>query len=171
MAHLVRACRPPRRIRTHGVDSSMSESFTDQVVDDFACLARAYCEALLHPLQPAALAVLLADIASSALRLPDVDVDPDAPEPPDVAARRVLGLPFDIYWVVLDPLGPLPEKIGAGSLADDLADIGCDLERGLVLYDQGRARAACWEWRLGYYSHWGAHLAGAQMALFHHLHR
>lgn len=46
-----------------------------------------------------------------------------------------------------------------GSLADDIADIYRDLKEGLVLHHSGLASPndILWDWRLGFYSHWGKH--------------
>jgi hypothetical protein len=52
-----------------------------------------------------------------------------------------------------------------GSLADDLADIYCDLWRGRELWAQGQFGAAVWEWRFRFESHWGVHVTGALRAI------
>jgi hypothetical protein len=121
-----------------------------------------------------ALAVSLADLHALILRLPDVF--PEGAEDGttvDNAASSTSPplpeLPFDYYYVVFQPLTLEPEQPVAASLADDLDDIRADLRRGLRLFDAGRAEAACWEWRLSFRSHWGAHLTNAQRALYCHL--
>ncbi len=54
--------------------------------------------------------------------------------------------------------------VRASMLWDDLADIYLDLKRGLMLWatdtDASKTEAA-WEWRFGFDTHWGAHLARA----------
>jgi hypothetical protein len=68
---------------------------------------------------------------------------------------------WDVYMDVFDPTKDT-EAIH-GSLADDIADIYRDLKEGLD--DPAPTLATqhniIWEWRLGYYSHWGQHAMGA----------
>jgi hypothetical protein len=52
------------------------------------------------------------------------------------------------------------------SIAGDLGDIYGDHKEGLVLWELGYWRAACWQWRFLYYMHWGEHLVGALRACY-----
>ena len=70
------------------------------------------------------------------------------------------------YWQVFDPTNQADHESVGGSLADDLADIYRDLRRGLVLWESERRSCAVWEWRFGFWSHWGAHLFGALSAAY-----
>ena len=47
-----------------------------------------------------------------------------------------------------------------------LADIYRDVHEGLVLWEMARPEQAVWEWRFGYWSHWGAHLVEALSAIY-----
>lgn len=142
-------------------------SATSDPTAAFAEVARRFCGLLDQPLKADELAVAMADLAAAAERLPDVDPGSDAVEVNDVGANDVTlsGLPFDIYWMMFDPLEMVREEPVAGSLADDLLDIRRDLLRGLSLMDAGYPLAACWEWRFHYGAHWGSHLMNAQVAL------
>ncbi len=42
---------------------------------------------------------------------------------------------------------------------DDLADIATDLEEAVDLWEEGLRRAALWEFRFGWQTHWGPHHA------------
>ena len=68
---------------------------------------------------------------------------------------------WDLYWQVFDPTKDT-EAI-YGTLADDMADIYRDLQEGLVLAATEQAQPAdiIWEWRVGFYSHWGKHAMDA----------
>jgi hypothetical protein len=68
---------------------------------------------------------------------------------------------WDLYWQVWDPTKDT-EAI-RGSLADDIADIYRDLKEGICLgkEDQVPNREATFEWRCGFYSHWGKHAIDA----------
>jgi|AntDryMetagUQ889_1029465.scaffolds.fasta_scaffold07066_2 hypothetical protein len=85
-----------------------------------------------------------------------------------MAIVHVLG-DWGIYWV-LDPLAiddgkPDPEVM-AGDLSDDLADIWRDLKAGLRGLDEGGPEMSIrWEWRWGFYNHWGPHATSALTVL------
>jgi len=55
----------------------------------------------------------------------------------------------------------------SGSLADDIADIYRDLKKGLELKETypRQPEAAIWQWRFGFYSHWGKHAMDALLAI------
>jgi hypothetical protein len=121
-----------------------------------------------------ALAVSFANLHALILRLPDVfpedeNDDTVVDESALATSPPLPELPFDYYYVIMQPLTLEPEQPVVASLADDLDDIRADLRRGLRLFEAGRVEAACWEWRLSFRSHWGAHLTNAQRALYCHL--
>jgi uncharacterized protein DUF5063 len=70
------------------------------------------------------------------------------------------------YWKVFDPFdledGPLQTTI-----SDDLADIYCDLQEGLVTLRASSLPSdrIIWEWKFGLESHWGRHAVSAMNAL------
>lgn len=68
---------------------------------------------------------------------------------------------WDLYWEVFDPTKD-SEAI-RGSLADDIADVYRDIKEGLGCQDLDLALQgdAIWEWRVGFYSHWGKHAIDA----------
>ncbi len=68
---------------------------------------------------------------------------------------------WNLYSQVFDPTKDR-EAID-GSLADDIADIYRDLKEGLVLHHSDLAPPddILWEWRFGFYSHWGRHAMDA----------
>jgi hypothetical protein len=68
---------------------------------------------------------------------------------------------WDLYWQVWDPTKD--NEAIHGTLADDIADIYRDVKEGLVLNEAQQALPEdnIWEWRLGFYSHWGKHAIDA----------
>ncbi len=78
-------------------------------------------------------------------------------------------LPFDVYTVVCNPLDDNDREPVFGSLKDDIGDICDDVARGMTLCQRECYEDAIWHWRFSYYSHWGRHLARAQMALCQYL--
>jgi hypothetical protein len=68
---------------------------------------------------------------------------------------------WNLYWQVFDPTKN--SEAVHGSLADDIADIYRDLKEGLVLSEAQQALPEdnIWEWRFGFYSHWGKHAIDA----------
>jgi len=77
----------------------------------------------------------------------------------------------DLYWTVFDP--SKDKEVVYGTLSDDIADIYRDLKEGLVEIRQSAAKPSqiIWDWRLGFYSHWGYHATSALRtihALLHH---
>ena len=67
---------------------------------------------------------------------------------------------WDLYKQVFDPTRDTTEAI-LGSLADDIAGIYLDLKKGLALMEAHprRPQEPIWEWRFGFFSHWGKHHA------------
>jgi hypothetical protein len=120
---------------------------------------------------------LLADLVrvlpvlyEAALRLPSPDVE--SAELPEAALtheqwkevvdrlRVVLG-DADRYWTIV-PFGEDGREVLAGSLADDLADIYRDVKEGLDLAAAGESEnEVVWEWRFGFWTHWGRHAVEA----------
>ncbi len=129
---------------------------------------------------------ILPVLLTEAIVLPDVDLygrdEPDDPNE-DLSDNRVrapmgtdewrelyqsLKEKFgdaDVYWEVFDPT--VKEEAIAASLADDIADIYRDLKEGLVLAEKQPAspEQLIWDWRFGFYSHWGEHATGALRTL------
>jgi hypothetical protein len=68
--------------------------------------------------------------------------------------------PNDIYWFVPECWKGIEAL--TNSLADDIADIYRDMKDGLNERD---TRDMNFEWRLGFYSHWGNHATGALKAI------
>jgi Domain of unknown function (DUF5063) len=54
-----------------------------------------------------------------------------------------------------------PDERG-GFLEGDLVEIWVDLKNGLMQLDAGEPETeVVWEWRFGFWTHWGQHLVGA----------
>jgi uncharacterized protein DUF5063 len=72
---------------------------------------------------------------------------------------------WNLYWQVWDPTKD--NEAIHGSLADDIADIYRDVKEGLVLREAQQALPEdnIWEWRLGFYSHWGKHAIDAMRTI------
>ena len=76
---------------------------------------------------------------------------------------------FDEYWLVFDPRKPTKTDPTRGSLSDDVADIFLDLQQGFgVLKKYDSLNDAVWQWRFGFYSHWGKHAADALLVFHSH---
>lgn len=86
-----------------------------------------------------------------------------------IAAERFKTLPAQVYWLVFDPLDEPDKEPVCGTLADDLADIYCDLFDGLELYRAGDPEGAVWEWRFNFDIHWANHLFEAQRVIHSYL--
>jgi hypothetical protein len=66
----------------------------------------------------------------------------------------------------LAPFGDQADEAVMLPLADDLADIHRDLTHGLRALADGAAHEdVVWEWRFGFYSHWGRHATEALRVL------
>lgn len=157
-------------------------------LNEFAAASRAYCnfiEALTED-RPAnfysSLELLLAQLHIAILQ---IDADPDAPETPDAESRDMTHNQWKVITQRLEQLTADETNrlydmhiaswktakpadnycaVRASMLWDDLADIYRDLKNGLQLWDTNTddaRRGASWEWRFGYESHWGYHLARA----------
>ena len=67
----------------------------------------------------------------------------------------------DWYWTVAPFIKEVPQLL-TGSLADDLTSVYHDLKRGLDYLRAGEPEPdVIWEWRLGFWSHWGQHAVNA----------
>ena len=101
---------------------------------------------------------LLAGLHLAAERLEPASQGVHAIPAPDLDAR------FELYTHLRELLGVrddyLLEGDLAGSLADDLTDIYCEMKHGIRLFEQDPCLAAV-NWRCGYQAHWGAHLMDA----------
>jgi hypothetical protein len=112
---------------------------------------------------------LLAELHLAILQVPDLGVGESTKDAFSAkewtrVCSRFQQLPVSGYWDVFNPL--VEEAPVFNSLWDDLSDIYRDLIEGLHLYDDGKVVEAVWEWRFGFESHWGAHLTGAQRAIY-----
>jgi len=122
----------------------------------------------------AALAESLAGLLAAASRLPDVsptDADlPDLPVQEQVrerfaAVQQVMG-DWEGYWTTLATHGDDAQEGVMLPVSDDLADIWRDLKQGLLALEAGAlADDVLWEWRFGFYTHWGRHATEALRAL------
>jgi hypothetical protein len=76
------------------------------------------------------------------------------------------------YWTVVDPIKPTKDDPLLGDMADDLADIYCDLRRGLDAWETAAAATRLeiiWTWRFAYESHWGQHAVDALGTIYSQL--
>ena len=115
------------------------------------------------------------------LRLPNVDLDPDDPELPDTARltheqwKEVfdrLALGFAHYWTMapFDFSGDEWAVELDGDLVDDLADIYSDVKEGLDLLAAGEPlNEVVWQWRCGFWVHWGRHAVDALRIIHRHI--
>lgn len=141
-------------------------------IDDFAAVARTFCEWAERDRadEPRAVLQLLAELYAAALRLPqgeapDDTIDGTTHEEWQRVYRRCASLPIDYYAEMFNPLEGIDAEPVMASLADDLADIHRDLRRGLHRYEQGLKEAAAWEWAFHFHAHWGHHATAAIYAL------
>lgn len=82
-------------------------------------------------------------------------------------AREKLGK-HDFYYFVFDPLEEEPPSVVGSAVGHDLESIYADLKRPLLALQKPQTYSVSnilFEWKHGYYAHWGRHLAGAQWAL------
>jgi Domain of unknown function (DUF5063) len=123
----------------------------------------------------------LPELVTEAIRLPHVEFGEDNDEELEASLRQIraetrmkqeewdrlynslkekLG-DWDLYWQVFDPR--TDNEAIHGSLADDIADIYRDLINGIRLKetDQVPPYEIIFDWRLGFFSHWGKHAIDA----------
>jgi hypothetical protein len=151
----------------------------EQIYQEFAVLAQAYCLALeeLPVTGKNALSAIrnaLLPLYTAALALPEAsgaqfnDI-PTQPHLLEVQKARVLAqlktaLPVDIYWQVYHPFTERSEEPVCGSLFDDLLDVWLDLKPGLeVLSTSPESWSAdvYWDWKFNFETHWGTHAIDA----------
>jgi Domain of unknown function (DUF5063) len=121
-----------------------------------------------------ALAASLASLLSAASHLPDVEpTETELPDGPDedqrracfTAVQQTLGDWAD-YWTTLATHGEDASEAVLLPLADDLTDVWRDLKQGLLALDAGALLDdVTWEWRFGFYTHWGRHATEALRAV------
>ena len=125
---------------------------------------------------------ILPELIGEAVSLPIVELDdhddqlegagkPPITPNPDMSPKQWSELYYllkgklgneDLYWQVFDPTRDT-EAIH-GSLAGDIEEIYRDLKEGLVLLEQPHLAPPediIWEWRFGFFSHWGKHAIDA----------
>jgi hypothetical protein len=80
------------------------------------------------------------------------------------ALKEKLG-DWNLYWKVFNPTKD--NEAIHGSLADDIADIYRDLKNGINLKESDKVlpQDIIFEWRFGFYSHWGMHAIDALRTL------
>lgn len=169
-----------------GVTRSMEIArFMDlkQPSDHFAHVVRAYIRWIeIGKMQPADLVRLhglLAALQTAIVALPPVAATDESDEATEsdlrlrtaacgaMVDRLSSVLPVREYRFVFNVLEE-PDVV-SGDLSSDLAEICQDIQDGLEHYEAGNAAAAIWEWRFGYFTHWGRHLINAQTAIWQHL--
>jgi hypothetical protein len=88
----------------------------------------------------------------------------------DNALRPTVDLKkYNDYWEVFNPFSN--EAPVQGSLSDDLADIYCDLQEEIRLYEQAKYREAIGNWTFNFQIHWGSHAVDAIRALHYLVYR
>ena len=153
----------------------------------FVGTARKYCAALESPAHDREVWLervlsALASLYAAAFGLPDVSLADDDKVAPDNFRPRqeewgeswnrlgeILG-ESRFHWAYFDVTEPsaTQELAMLHDLADDLADIYCDVQRGLRAWDanaEGYVVHAVWNWRFSFQCHWGAHAVSALRAL------
>jgi Domain of unknown function (DUF5063) len=125
---------------------------------------------------------ILPELIGEAIRLPDTNPferekedaqgDQLSPAAPDMSIshkewqdiyhrlQKKLG-DADVYWTVFDPTKD--QDVICGSLSDDIADIYRGLRKRLVEFRESASTPSLviWDWRVGFYSHWGDHATSA----------
>ena len=136
---------------------------------EFYDLAQEYCsfvsEYFINQDTAPDLMEILMKLYVAALHLPDADPDtaePSADDPEPLSIDLGDDVP-QYYWEVPDPF--VLEEPVCGDLAEDLAEIGKDLGRGMAEYEEDRIGDALFEWKFLFDSHWGQHAADALRAL------
>ena len=165
-----------------------TREYSHPALSEFAAIAAAFCEAVAnvdHRTPEAQLGKihrLLPLAYSAALQLPDTSVlfnthDDSADQEPN-AARLAFPPPQGLdqlatflgmrrfYREVFDPYAEPADGEVAGDIIGDLADIYCDLQRGLVHWRSGTSGEALWEWRFNFQAHWAEHATSALRAIF-----
>ena len=144
----------------------------------FVSVAAEYC-ALIEKAEHLTRAVLLRQLDRLLPRVYHAgctlaDVEPDSSEIasrdlPSEEARRLVHVlsdklgPYDPYSEMFNPVDREDHAPVGGMLSGDLAETYEDLWNALAVARGGTASAAdvLWEWRFGFVSHWGRHVASA----------
>jgi hypothetical protein len=116
----------------------------------------------------------LAGLVWAAARLPDLEPTPgDLPDQPTHedwseragAVGQILGQ-WTQYWTTTETVGDDEPEVTTLPLWDDLADVWRDVKQGLLaLEGDAPVEDVVWEWRWGFWMHWGAHATEALRAL------
>lgn len=73
---------------------------------------------------------------------------------------------WSAYATTLSPFEEDATEVATPALADDLSDVWRDLKAGLLSLERGGDREdVLWEWRFGFYTHWGRHAVEALRVL------
>ena len=160
----------------------------------FSSIAERYCglvdsaSELTRTQLLVALYRFLPELLSEAIRLPDTDPhdrasndDPNENLAPKFTHSRLSDSDWsklfqslrqklgdaDLYQEIFNPIEG--KNSVTASLADDIADVYRDLRDGLSLANVEAASPAdvIWEWRFGFYSHWGNHAMNALRTMHH----
>ena len=112
----------------------------------------------------------LAELVAAAGRLADMEPsDADLPGRPthEQWEERLFAVQstldeWDGYWTAMRRFGAWEMEAVLLPLANDLADVWLDVKHGLVALDAGAPETdVIWEWRFGFYWHWGRHATEA----------
>ena len=156
-------------------------------VDRFKVIAKKYCSIIdsRHAIEKTDFLLqiyrILPELISEAIRLPLVQLGDDQCEEKEASTRESRAERemkheewwelynslkekfgnWDLYWQVFDPR--TDNEAIHGSLADDIADIYRELRDGIDLMESDEAPPyeIIFEWRLGFFSHWGKHAIDA----------
>jgi hypothetical protein len=158
-----------------------SPSDNDELAKRFAGLAEQFCsivdsapgiersELLLQVYR------LLPKLISEAMALPPVELSHDrttvsrslrlahTAESRPYRSLQEKFADWDHYLQTFDPTKQ--DAAIPGSLADDVADVYRDLKKGLRSKGSGPVENTIWEWRFGFYFHWGQHAIDALRVL------
>jgi hypothetical protein len=124
------------------------------------------------------LAIALAQLYASALRLPDVAAESNdlLPRAVSDARRRALCEALSnmlgesqVYWEVFDPLIVADADAVVGDIVDDLVDIYCDLQTVIPALAHpdalGSPSDVLWAARFDFVNHWSRHATSCLKAL------
>ncbi|HXW54612.1 MAG TPA: DUF5063 domain-containing protein [Candidatus Cybelea sp.] len=163
------------------------QDYDSDGVERFKVIAQKYCSVIdsRHALEKTEFLLqiyrILPELISKGIQLPPVQLADDEGEEKEASIREArakrrmkheewselynslkekLGN-WDLYWQLFDPTTD-NEPIH-GSLADDIADIYRDLKDGIDLSESNEVPPSeiIFDWRLGFFSHWGKHAIDA----------
>lgn len=177
----------PRR-RSHAPEPEAPADDSRQRIDDFVAAAttfREVCESAgrgKHKETLRDLASALPRLQAAAARLPEVEPTLDHPVfsaddrkgegVPEGLARVVAG----VDWSVVQ--SRLAENVDGGDsfaaapafVADGLYSVYLDVKEGFDVIEAGYPeQEAVWEWRFGFWTHWGAHAAEVQRVIHYYV--